>query len=349
MLTRAISCVEIVLYSLSCGGKLFYLLLSKMEGRWWKWCTVGVVGVTGIGLLALKRYFGATTRYLTNASMLGKTVIITGGNTGIGKATALELVKLNARVILACRDHQKGEAAQKYIQKKTNEGEVIVKTLDLASLASIKKFAEEINRDEPKLDVLINNAGVFQCPFSHTEDGFETQMGVNHLGHFYLTNLLLEKLKKSCPSRVVIVSSSLAKRGELHFDNLNSEKSYDPKKGYSNSKLANNLFARELAKRVEDCDISVSCVHPGMVFTDLGRHVWPSPPLRWLLFPLGWFLLRNPYEGCQTVLYCAAASEMNEKNGYFGNCKQEPWPLNTLDDGVAKKLWEESERLVGLT
>jgi retinol dehydrogenase-14 len=281
--------------------------------------------------------------------MSGKTVIITGGNSGIGKATALELIKMNAKVIIACRDLVKGQAAVNDIQRKTSNGEIILKPLDLASLASVRTFANEILQEEDRIDVLINNAGVFQCPFSKTEDGFETQMGVNHLGHFYLTNLLLDKLKSSNEARILIISSSLAKRGTIEFDNLNSEKGYEKRKGYSNSKLACNLFARELAKRTEGSGLGVMCIHPGMVHTSLGRHVMPPAPLSWLLYPVGWLLLKSPQQGAAPIVQCAIDPCLRGVSGYFGpQCTQEKWPTNSLDDGLAQKLWEVSERLTGL-
>ena len=312
---------------------------------WWK---LSLLGATGFSIYMIKRRV-AGRMCPSNALMVGKTIIITGANSGIGEATALELAKRQARVILACRDEDSANATVRYIRKKTAAGQLVFKRLDLASLASVKKFADDISKDEDHIDVLINNAGVLQCPFAKTEDGFETQMGVNHLGHFYLTNLLLPKLKQSAPSRVVVVSSGLHKLGKIEFDNFNSEKQYDRRAGYANSKLANNMFARELSSKLEGTGVCVYCLHPGMVFTNLGRHVMPSFLFKFLLYPLAWLLVKSPYAGCQTVLYCAVAKELEGVTGhYYGNCEEEEWTQVSLDDIVSKKLWSVSEELTGL-
>lgn len=193
-----------------------------------------------------------------NVSMKGKTVIITGANTGLGKEVAVELGKRQARVILACRSLEKGKQAAREICSKAKDAILVVKHLDLSSLASVRQFADEILKEEKRLDVLINNAGVFMDPpMIKTQDGFEIHFGVNHLGHFLLTKLLLELLEKSSPSRVVVVSSALAKRALIDFDNIYAEKGHsgrqDHMKGpYAQSKLANLLFAHELSKRLPE-------------------------------------------------------------------------------------------------
>jgi retinol dehydrogenase-14 len=281
--------------------------------------------------------------------MEGQTAIITGANCGIGEATALEMAKRHARVIMACRDVKAGEEAVKYIRRYTSNGELVVMKLDLASLASVREFCLAVLAEEPHIDVLVNNAGVFQCPYSKTEDGLEMQMGVNHFGHFLLTNLLLERIKRSSPSRIIVVSSSLHRKGVINFDDINSEKSYDKKKGYNNSKLANAVFSRELSRRLEDTGVAVCCVHPGMVATNLSRHV-VNRVVQKLLLPLLVLLgLQTAEEGCQTILYCAVASELeNARDGYYGWCRREPWPGAASDLGAAKKLWELSETITGL-
>ncbi|KAK5903335.1 hypothetical protein CgunFtcFv8_007126 [Champsocephalus gunnari] len=185
--------------------------------------------------------------------MQGKTVIVTGANCGIGKALAGELLKLRARVIIACRDLRGAEEAAKDIRKQAGpeQGEVVIKHLDLASLTSVRRFCEEIKEEESKVDVLINNAGLYQCPYTKTEDDFEMQLGVNHLGPVLLTHLLLDLLKSSAPSRIVVVSSKLYKYGHINFDDLNSENNYNKAFCYSQSKLANLLFTLELARQLE--------------------------------------------------------------------------------------------------
>lgn len=299
------------------------------------------------GMVAIRKYHEyvwGTCR--SKKSMKNKTVIITGANCGLGKATALELAKRGARVILACRDREKAQKALIDIRNQSRNGILKVLELDLASFDSIKKFSEEFLLSEDRLDVLINNAGVFQCPYMKTKEGFEMQFGVNHLGHFLLTKLLLEKLKQSAPSRIVIVSSALYKRGTIDFDNLNSERNYNKGAAYKNSKLANVLFARELAKRLNGTGVNVYAVSPGMVWTNLGRHINISWWKMILLAPIAWFYIRTPYQGCQTIVHCAVTEEVENESGlYYRNCEKEDFAPVANDDALAKKLWDVSEQL----
>jgi retinol dehydrogenase-14 len=213
----------------------------------------------------------------------------------------------------------------------------------------VREFADKICHEEVTVDILINNAGVYNCPYQLTEDGLEMQMGVNHFGHFLLVNLLLDKLKASVPSRIIIVSSGLHKLGHIDFDNLHGKKGYSAKDAYRNSKLANNLFARELARRTSGSGISVHCVRPGMVRTELGRHVQFNPVIRFLAWPLAWLLVKSPKDGCQTIVHCAVAEELHAVTGHFyANCAEEPWTQVSLDDQVAARLWLVSEQVTGL-
>ena len=281
--------------------------------------------------------------------MTGKTVIITGANCGLGKVTAQELVKRQARVIMGCRDLQKAARAIEDIRSCTKEGELMARELDLASLRSIQKFANQVLQEEQRIDVLINNAGVYGCPLARTKEGFEMQMGVNHLGHFFLTKLLLRKLEMSSPSRVVIVSSGLGKLGKIDFHNLNSEVSYNKNEAYNNSKLANDLFARELARRTEGSGVCVHCLSPGMVRTQLGRHSVMELGLlvKIFLYPLYWLLAKNPMQGCQTILHCAISSELEGVSGkLYRNCEESSWSEASLDNRLAGHLWDFSEELV---
>ncbi|XP_019627807.1 PREDICTED: retinol dehydrogenase 12-like [Branchiostoma belcheri] len=239
---------------------------------------VAAVGVA-VGLYFLRRHVkGEVCR--SDVRLNGKTAIVTGANTGIGKATALELADRGARVILACRNMAKAKKAASDIRQATGNGNVVAWKLDLASLTSVRAFAGHINTEEERLDILVNNAGVMWCPQQQTEDGFELQFGVNHLGHFLLTNLLLDKLKASAPSRVVTVSAVGHKSAHIVFGNLNAEKSYSPYQANFQSKLANALFSRELAKRTSDfpvgTGVSAFSVDPGPVRTELARHM-PGP------------------------------------------------------------------------
>ena len=195
--------------------------------------------------------------------------MILGANTGIGKVTATDLAKRGARVIICCRDMTKAEAAAKDIREESGSSLVQVQQLDLASFKSIRKCAQELLENEDKIDYLINNAGVMMCPQWKTEDGLEMQMGTNHFGHFLFTELVLPLVRKSAASgthpRIVIVSSSAhewAPNG-INWDDIHNEKNYDPKEVYGQSKLANILHAKELARKLENTGISVYVLHPG--------------------------------------------------------------------------------------
>ncbi|XP_060587142.1 retinol dehydrogenase 14-like [Ruditapes philippinarum] len=312
------------------------------------------VGIAGVTLLAVRRavlYF--RTRCPSRALMVGKTVIVTGANCGIGYETALDLAGRKARVILACRDLGKAQTAATRISKITGNTDVLAKKLDLASLKSVQEFCSDVNKTEPKLDVLINNAGVMNCPFSLTEDGFENHLAVNHFGNFLLTNLLKDLLYKAEDSRVVFVSSALHKYGTVRLENLNSEENYKHGKPYADSKLMNLLFAREFHNRFgKDGRICVYSMHPGMVRTRLGRYTILYNryfqifgfPLYALLYSLYFLLIKSAREGCQTVVYCAVAPELQgQSDCYYGNFKKEPWSKPASDLDLAKKVWEISE------
>ncbi|GAB5572965.1 retinol dehydrogenase 11 isoform X4 [Prionailurus iriomotensis] len=242
----------------------------------------------------------------------GKVAVVTGANTGIGKETAKELAQRGARVYLACRDIQKGELVAREIQTMTGNQQVLVRELDLADTKSIRAFAKDFLAEEKHLHILINNAGVMMCPYSKTADGFEMHMGVNHLGHFLLTHLLLEKLKESAPSRVVNVSSLAHHLGRIHFHNLQGEKFYNAGLAYCHSKLANILFTQELARRLKGSGVTTYSVHPGTVNSELVRH---SPFMKWMWWLFSFFI-KTPKQGAQTSLYCAITEGLEILNGH---------------------------------
>ncbi|XP_077178616.1 retinol dehydrogenase 12-like [Paroedura picta] len=275
----------------------------------------------------------------------GKVVVITGANTGIGKETAKDLARRGARIILACRDMAKGEAAACEIQASTGNQQVIVKKLDLADTKSIREFGENFLKEEKELHILINNAGVMLCPYSKTVDGFEMQLGVNHLGHFLLTFLLLERLKKSAPARIVNVSSLAHHCGKIRFHDLQSEKSYNRAMAYCQSKLANILFTRELAKRLQGTSVTVNALHPGSVRTELVRHI----PVINILWQKIIFFLKTPKEGAQTSVHCAVAEELESVSGkYFSDCQPAYVSPQGRNDETAKQLWRVSCELLGI-
>uniref|UniRef100_A0A8C4U6X1 Dehydrogenase/reductase 13 n=1 Tax=Falco tinnunculus TaxID=100819 RepID=A0A8C4U6X1_FALTI len=280
-------------------------------------------------------------------ALRGRTAIVTGGSGGIGAATALELARGGARVVLAARSASRGEAAARRIRTETGNEEVRFMQLDLASLRSVRAFASTFLRQEPHLHLLINNAGV--SAGGTTEDGFSLPFQVNHLGHFLLTQLLLERLQSCAPSRVVIVASRAHCAGRLRLDTLGRAPPglLSTFQDYCDSKLANVLHARELATRLQGTQVTCYAVHPGFVNTELFRHMplWLKP----LFQLLAWLFFLDASEGAQTSLHCATHHGLECFSGrYFANCRpQEPWPA-ARDDRLAQALWEASERLVGL-
>ncbi|CAH1262398.1 RDH11 [Branchiostoma lanceolatum] len=297
----------------------------------------------------------------SQARMDGKTVIITGANTGIGKVTARDMAERGARVILACRSLEKAEEAAKEIRSQTGNKNVVVQKLDLASLTSVRQFAKAINGAEPRLDVLINNAGVMHTPRWETEDGFEMQFGVNHLGHFLLTNLLLDKLKKSAPGRVVTVASLVhAFAKGIDFDDINSQNNYRPETAYDHSKLANVLFSRELSKRLKGTGVTSNSLHPGVIMeSDLMRYregTWQgnfgkrvASALRKVVGTVFSVFGKTLEQGAQTSICCAVAEELETTTGlYFSDCVPKETSAAGMDDEAAARLWDVSEKMVGL-
>ena len=268
--------------------------------------------------------------------MKGKRVLITGGNSGIGKVAALELAKLGADVVLACRPSEKTEAALAEIGA---HGAVSNLPVDLASLGSVRDLATTFLERYDRLDVLINNAGTFPAKLRLTEDGFETQFGVNHLAHFLLTTLLLECLTASAPARVVTVTSKLHKKGAIDFDNLRGEKKYNPRVAYGQSKLANVLFAVELAKRLEGTGVTSNLLHPGAVRTDIMRE------LPWLIRTAVNLMFIDTARGAQTTIMLASDPTLAGVTGkYYDQCKPDSYAEVANDDALRSRLWEVSAR-----
>ncbi|XP_042298462.1 dehydrogenase/reductase SDR family member 13 [Sceloporus undulatus] len=300
------------------------------------------------GLYALLYHnFLQGTKCRNESSLRGKTVLLTGGNTGIGKATALDLARRGARVVLACRSRERGEAAVYDIRRESGNNEVVFMSLDLASLSSVRAFANAFLRSEPRLDILINNAGV-GCD-GKSEDGFNVTFQVNHLAPFLLTHLLLDRLKRCAPSRVVVVASNAHRSGKIDFQNIHKPmEGYLPAfQSYCDSKLANILYVRELANRLEGTDVSCYALHPGVVNTELFRHspAWLKP----LFLPISWLFFRDPTDGAQTSIFCATEEGIEKFSGrYFADCRPREPKKHARDDAAAKKLWEFSERLLGL-
>lgn len=276
--------------------------------------------------------------------MKGKTCLITGANSGIGKATALELAAMGATVVMLCRDSAKGEAARDEIVTKTGNQNVSVMIADLASLESIRTFVKNFLDTHKRLDVLINNAAIFPTSRTETSDGFETQFGVNHLAPFLLTHLLLDLLKASAPSRIVNVSSALHHKATLDFDDLQYElNKYRTMEAYGRSKLANVLFTYELSRRLEGSGVTVNCLHPGVVRTGLMRNLpfFLQPIVR-----LAGLLMLSPEGGAQTSVYVATSPDLDGVTSeYFDKCAVARSSGASHDAESGVRLWKISAEL----
>nr|XP_054607074.1 retinol dehydrogenase 12 isoform X1 [Nothobranchius furzeri] len=295
-----------------------------------------------------RSWFGSLfiPKWTSDVRLEGKTAIVTGANTGIGKETAKELAARGARVILACRNVTKGEQAASDIMKNVDGANVVVRQLDLADTKSICLFAENIYNTEKSLHFLINNAAVAICPYAKTVDGYEMQFGVNHLGHFFLTFLLLDLLKHSAPSRVINLSSAAHAMGKIHFDDLNGEKDYHPVRAYAQSKLANVLFSRELAKKTEGFGVMVFSVDPGVVNTEITRHI--RRPLVDLIKTFS-FVLKTPAEGAYTTVYCTVTPDNQVlTGGFYKDCALAASCRAAEDNLTSLKLWAVSCHLLGI-
>lgn len=270
--------------------------------------------------------------------MKNKICIVTGGNTGIGKATVAGLSRRGATVVIACRNAEKGKAALAELAT-AGATDLHVMQLDLASLDSVRAFAAAFLARFARLDVLVANAGIMTRSRQLTADGLEMDFGVNHVGHFLLTELLLPQLKASAPSRIVVVSSNMHASGKLDLDDLAMEKSWSG--AYPRSKLANMLFVRALAKRLEGTGVVVNGLHPGVISTELGRDY--SAPIRLMA---KWFF-KSPEQGARTSLYLATSPEAGEISGrYFADEREKKPGVAALDDALAERLWTSTERLV---
>ena len=307
---------------------------------------------------------------LLSIDLAGKTFIVTGGNSGIGLVTVGQLAKQGAHVVLACRRIAEGEREKATILATGVRGTIEVAELDLASLDSVRAFAKAFLAKHDRLDGLVNNAGVMNTPAGKTKDGFEMQFGTNHLGHYLLTELLLDVLKKSAPSRVVNLSSCFhdvaqGRKGHIDFDDLQFERrKYDGWESYAQSKLANVLHAKELASRLTGTGVTVASVHPGWVRTNLIRASMPVWVQDYVLLPFMRMAgMIEPWEGAQTTLFALLSPTVESQSGAFfsqtgvyrdKSANKGGWPLSSPnpeahDDAVAKRLSDVSRKLVGLS
>lgn len=305
-----------------------------------------------VGLACLKLYLVHSKGVFRSTQMLdGKTAIVTGGNAGIGKETAKELARRRARVILACRNLEKADKAAQEIYEATQQ-KVIVKRLDLASLKSVREFADDILKTEPRLDVLVNNAGLINdsSKVQLTEDGYEVCFQSNYLGHFLLTILLSELLKKSAPSRVINLSSILHHIGSaarLRDIATGKHPWTHPVLVYSNTKMAMLVFTRALAAKLKPHGVTVNAVHPGPVKTSIVEGTSLSVSL-FFTFIFNFFG-KTPQEGAQTSIYAAVEPALASQTGkYLVDCKKDWISWNALGRNRAQEVFEASLKLVQL-
>ena len=283
---------------------------------------------------------------VNDGGMHGKTVIVTGANSGIGKVTARELARMGARVVMVCRDCGRGEAAKADVIAETGNDSVDLVLADFASQAAIYAVAVEILDRYDRIDALVNNAGAMFGERQLTEDGYEMTFGVNHLGYFLFTHLLLDRIKASTPARIVNVASRAHSRETLNFDDLQHERGYRAFSVYGESKLANVYFTYERAKRLDGAGVTVNCLHPGVVATNFGSG---ASALFRLALTLGRPLFISPANGAETSVYLASSSEVEGVTGkYFDKCKPIESSRVSYDEDAARKLWGLSVEMTGL-
>jgi NAD(P)-dependent dehydrogenase (short-subunit alcohol dehydrogenase family) len=276
-----------------------------------------------------------------------KVILITGANSGIGKAASLELAKSGFHVVMVCRDVNKGEKARQEVIAASGNSLVDLMICDLADLASVREFVQTFKSRYNRLDDLVNNAGIYVETRQQTKDGFEYQIGVNHLGPFLLTNLLLDLLKASSPARIVVVSSGAHIGGRINFNDLQSQKKYSPWIAYAQSKLANVLFTYELSRRLKGSGVTVNCLHPGFVNTQFAvdrATDRPNPMVK----AMKWFTI-PPEKGAETLVYLASSPDVEGTTGqYFVRNKSKASSRASYDPSASQRLWELSEELVNL-
>jgi NAD(P)-dependent dehydrogenase (short-subunit alcohol dehydrogenase family) len=282
-----------------------------------------------------------------STNMKDKVVLITGANSGIGKAASLALAKMGATVVMVARNKEKGEAAKSEIIKDSGNNSVDLLLADLSSLESVRQLATEFEKKYSRLHVLTNNAGLFNQRRHVTADGYENTLATNYLAPFLLTNLELNLLKDSAPSRIINVSSVGHYNGHINFDDLNLEKEYGGWKAYGQSKLALVLFTHELAKKLQGTGITVNAVHPGTVATN----IWARPlgPAGFIMSLPKLFML-SPERGADTIVYLASSNDARGLNGeYLEKLKVKKSSDESYDEEIAQRLWDVSTKLTRLS
>ncbi len=278
--------------------------------------------------------------------MTGKTVLITGGTGGIGRAAAIGLASMGARVGITGRDRARADAAAAAIAHESGNPSVDVFVADMSSQAEVRRLAREVLATYPRLDVLLNNVGGFWAHRHVTADGLEHTFALNHLAPFLLTDLLLDRLKASAPARVVTVSSAAQAMGAIDFDDLMNEGDYSGSRAYNQSKLANVMFTYALAERLDGTGVTATALHPGMTSTAFSAE---DPALGWLVALMRPFM-RSPKRGADTAVYLASAPEVaGVSGGYFADRKSRKTHVSSYDPATVARLWQVSADLVGIT
>lgn len=281
-----------------------------------------------------------------NSGMGGKVVLITGGTSGIGKAAATALAGMGATVVITGRNEERGKRALQEIREESENDGVELILADLTVQDEVRRLAEELRERHNQLEVLVNNAGLVLSERTETPDGIETQLAINHLAPFLLTNLLLDLLKESAPSRIVTVSSDAHRWAKIDLDDLQSRKRYRGMQVYGKTKLANIMFTYELAERLEGTGVTANCMHPGGVNTNFGNN--QGGPMN-LLFRLFKPFMRSPEQGADTLIYLASSPEVEGMTGkYLADRKVKAASDAAYDETTRKRLWEASEELTGL-
>jgi NAD(P)-dependent dehydrogenase (short-subunit alcohol dehydrogenase family) len=279
-------------------------------------------------------------------SLAGKTAVITGATSGIGRATALDFAQRGARLLLIGRNEARARETADAIRAAAPRADFEIVRGDFATQAEVRRVGEELSKREDRLDLLVNNHGVTLMRRETTPDGYEATFAINHLGYFHLTGLLLPKLRATPGARIVSVASEAHRFGALDLGDLHSQQKYAAMRVYGKSKSANIHFTRELARRYGSPQLTINCVHPGGVATNLGGG---QGPILSVVHKLVMAFMKTPAEGARTSIFAATAPEAVGKNGaYYADCREKQPAAHCRDDATARALWEVSEQLTGL-